>query len=359
MRDERGGAMSDLKFGVFDHLDRGRRSIAQLYDERLQIVEQYERAGFYAYHLAEHHSTPLGMAPSPSLFLVAVAQRTKVLRFGPLVYLLPLYHPIRLSEEIAMLDQLSNGRLDVGVGRGRSPIEVMLYGRDAAEGQAVYNETLEILHLAFREERISYTGKHFQFRDVPVELRCVQQPHPPLWYGVGTPESAAELGSTGFNAVTLAKPGPAAAIARAFYEASSAAGFKDRRMGICRFVVVGDTDREAEALAERAYPIWHESFFELFRRFNQKPVQVWSGDFKVMMGDGLAVAGSPETVARRLGEQLRSTGANYLVSQIVFGDMSLAESTKSIGLYAAKVMPALLQAHQTGKLADAATGRGA
>ena len=88
--------MSDLKFGVFDHLDRGKRAISELYDQRLKIVEQYERSGFHAYHLAEHHSTPLGMAPSPSVFLSAVAQRTKTLRFGPMVYLLPLYHPIRL-----------------------------------------------------------------------------------------------------------------------------------------------------------------------------------------------------------------------------------------------------------------------
>ena len=118
--------MSDLKFGVFDHLDRGKRSISELYDQRLKIVEQYEWSGFHAYHLAEHHSTPLGMAPSPSVFLSAVAQRTKTLRFGPMVYLLPLYHPIRLSEEICMLDQMSHGRLEIGVGRGRSPIELML-----------------------------------------------------------------------------------------------------------------------------------------------------------------------------------------------------------------------------------------
>ena len=134
--------MKDLKFGVFDHLDRGERSITELYEQRLQIVEQYDRAGFYAYHLAEHHSTPLGMAPSPSLFLSSVAQRTKALRFGPLVYLLPLYHPIRLAEEIAMLDHLSHGRLEVGVGRGRSPIELMLFGQNIAEAQAVFDVTV-------------------------------------------------------------------------------------------------------------------------------------------------------------------------------------------------------------------------
>ncbi len=337
--------MNDLKFGVFDHLDRGRRSISHLYEERLQIIERYERAGFYAYHLAEHHSTPLGMAPSPNLFLSAVAQRTKTLRFGPLVYLLPLYHPIRLGEEIAMLDQISNGRLEVGVGRGRSPIELMLYGRDAADGHAgVRRGSCRSCSRPSREERINFTGKHFEFRDVPVELRPVQQPHPPFWYGVGTPEGAEEIGRAGFQ---RRDPGKACRCGRdreGILRGSHGAGFEGRRMGICRFVVVGETDREAEALAARAYPIWHESFFELFRRFGQKPVQLWPDDFGLMAADGLAVAGSPATVARVLGEQLRQVGANYLVSQLVFGDMTLSESARSIDLFASKVMPMLLQA---------------
>src|SRR5258706_12364920 len=110
-----------MKFGIFDHMDRAGANLGRQFDERLKLIERYERAGFHAYHLAEHHSTPLGMAPSPSVFLAAVAQRTKTLRFGPLVYLLPLYHPIRLAEEIAMLDQMSHARLEFGIGRGRSP----------------------------------------------------------------------------------------------------------------------------------------------------------------------------------------------------------------------------------------------
>src|ERR1700754_2759819 len=115
-----------MRFGVFDHLDRAGGAdldIAKQYADRLELVEQYERAGFYAYHLAEHHGTPLGLAPSPGLFLAAVAQRTTTLRFGPLVYPLGLYHPLRLAEEICMLDQMSGGRLELGVGRGASPYE--------------------------------------------------------------------------------------------------------------------------------------------------------------------------------------------------------------------------------------------
>ena len=84
-----------MEFGVFDHLDRNDLPLHEFYEARLKLIEAYEAAGFYAYHLAEHHSTPIGMAPSPSVFLSAVAQRTRRLRFGPMVYALPLHHPLR------------------------------------------------------------------------------------------------------------------------------------------------------------------------------------------------------------------------------------------------------------------------
>lgn len=334
---------NDLKFGIFDHLDRAKLAIADLYDQRLKIVELYDRLGFYSYHLAEHHSTPLGMAPSPSVFLSAIAQRTKRLRLGPMVYLLPLYHPIRLSEEIAMLDHLSHGRLDIGLGRGRSPIELMLYGRNVEEAQAVFDEALDVLKLAFTEERITFSGKHFSYQSVPVELHPYQKPNPPLWYGVGTPDSAAAVAQQGFHGITLAKPVVAAEIARNFFAAAGRTGLKAPRMGICRFVVAGETDAEAKALAARAYPIWHESFFELFRRYDQKPMQTWPGRFEEMEALGLAFAGSPATLTAAIGEQVRSTGANYMVGQFVFGNMTLAESTKSITLFAERVMPALVK----------------
>ncbi|MBC8242379.1 MAG: LLM class flavin-dependent oxidoreductase, partial [Alphaproteobacteria bacterium] len=104
-----------MDYGIFDHLDQGQSDLMAQFEDRLRLTEVYDEAGFYAYHLAEHHATPLGMAPSPGIFLSAVAQRTKRLRFGPTVYCLPLYHPIRLLEEICMLDQMSGGRLELGV----------------------------------------------------------------------------------------------------------------------------------------------------------------------------------------------------------------------------------------------------
>src|SRR3954453_22968482 len=135
-----------MEFGVFDHLDRYGGPLADYYEDRLKIAEAYDRAGLYAYHLAEHHSTPLGMAPSPNLFLSAVAQRTAQLRFGPLVYPLVLYHPLRLVEEICMLDHLSGGRLEFGVGKGASPHELEIYGAEPNEwAPRAHLEALQIL----------------------------------------------------------------------------------------------------------------------------------------------------------------------------------------------------------------------
>jgi alkanesulfonate monooxygenase SsuD/methylene tetrahydromethanopterin reductase-like flavin-dependent oxidoreductase (luciferase family) len=117
-----------MRIGVFDHMDRGDTPLPQFFEERLKLCEMYDRAGFYGYHVAEHHATPLGMAPCPGVWLAAIAARTKRLRFGPLVYLLPLYHPIKLLEEICMLDQMSGGRMMLGVGRGISPSNWVITG---------------------------------------------------------------------------------------------------------------------------------------------------------------------------------------------------------------------------------------
>src|SRR5262249_32628079 len=147
----------------------------------------------------------------------------------------------RLAEEIAMLDHLSHGRLEVGIGRGRSPIELMLYGQEVDEAQSAFDEAFAVIQLALSQDRVHFAGKHFEFYGVPVELRSVQKPHPPFWYGIGTPESAEHYGRRGFNGVTLAKPAVASEVIRRFHEASAGGGFRGRLMGICRFIVVGAT----------------------------------------------------------------------------------------------------------------------
>ena len=117
-----------MQFGIFDQNDDGPYPLAEQYEKRLELIEFYDCSGFRTYHMSEHHSTPLNLTPSPSVFLAAAVQRTKRIRLGPLVYALPAHHPLRLAEEICMLDHLSNGRLEVGVGRGASPHELQYFG---------------------------------------------------------------------------------------------------------------------------------------------------------------------------------------------------------------------------------------
>jgi len=175
-----------MKFGLFEHMDDSGVPLGQQFESRLSLLEACDRYGFYAYHLAEHHGTPLGLAPSPGLFLAAVAQRTRRLRLGPLAYSLPLYHPIRLIEEICMLDQMSGGRLELGVGRGVSPFEVGFYGVNPADGSRQFPEALRVIKQGLTTEELTFSGEFYNFKKVPMVLKPVQRPHPPLWYGVLT-----------------------------------------------------------------------------------------------------------------------------------------------------------------------------
>src|SRR6266513_2827121 len=191
-----------MEFGVFDHLDLGDRPHERFYRERLEIVEAYERAGFHTYHVAEHHLTPLGMAPSPSVFLAAVAQRTKRLRFGPMVYVAPLYHRLRLLEEICMLDQMSGGRLEVAFGRGALPAEVRFFDVDPGQTEKMHEETVGFILEALSEGEVTVTAETGK-RRLPLAIPPLQKPHPPLWYGVHSPEAAERAARRGMNVVGL------------------------------------------------------------------------------------------------------------------------------------------------------------
>ena len=134
-----------MKVGLFDHVENAGRPLATLFDERLTFVRAAEDAGIYCLHVAEHHATPLNMVPVPGVYLGAVARATRRMRLGPLVYLLPLYSPLRLIEEICMLDHLSYGRLEVGIGRRVSPLELKYHKVEHDESRAIF--ILSLIHI--------------------------------------------------------------------------------------------------------------------------------------------------------------------------------------------------------------------
>ena len=334
-----------VEFGIFDHLDATGQRLDAYYADRLALIALIERAGFRGYHVAEHHATPLGMAPSPNLFLAAVAMRTERLRFGPLVFALPLYHPLRLVQEICMLDQMSRGRLEIGFGRGASPIEASYFGNDHAEAEPVYREYLDIVLDGLRTGRLDHRGRHANFDDVPLHVSPFQKPHPPLWYGVHATDSAARAARLGSHIVSLDSAEETGAFARSYRAAWEDAHGPARPpglVGLGMFVVVGETDAEALAAARRAYPVWHKSFNWLFVRHDAPlPKHRRPPSFDEMAGQGRAVAGGPDRVAAILAERMAVAGANYMVAQMAFGDLTSEETTRSVELFAAHVMPAL------------------
>ena len=334
-----------LEFGIFDHLDRNDLPLADYYEERLKVIEAFDRAGFFAYHVAEHHFTPLGMAPSPSVFLSAIAQRTRRLRFGTFVYALPVHHPLRMIEEICMLDHMSGGRLEIGFGRGSVPYEIAFYGQNADERQEIYAERLELILQAFTATTFSWKGKYDQFENVPMEMAPLQKPHPPLWYGAHSPDSAERAARKGLHIVNNDVPAVTrATIARyrqTWREVNGDAA-PAPKMGMVRFIVVAETDAAALAAARRAYLRWRASFSYLHEMHGTEPASsLRARDFDALVEQGQAVAGSPQTVIDFLKPQIADSGANYMVGQFAFGDLSLDEMLRSVALFSRDVMPAL------------------
>jgi len=334
----------DLSFGVFDHMDRGRLPLADQYEQRLQLVQAYEQAGFYAYHVAEHHSTPLGIAPSPSVYLAAVAQCTTRLHFGPLVYTLSMHHPLRVAEEICMLDQMSRGRLEVGFGRGVSPYEIGYYGVDPAQAQSLYHEGYQVIMQALTQESVNFSGKHHEFRDVPVVLEPYRKAPPPIWYGVGLPEGAKWAAE---NRINIVCNGPADSVRavtdryREHWDAIGATGPLPR-LGVSRHVVVAETDAEAMTCARRAYKLWRERLMHLWVKHGTRPASLaFPEDFEQAQAAGLGIAGSPTTVRQWVEEEVARTGINYLVCRLAFGDLGYEESMRSTRLFGSHVLAPL------------------
>ena len=334
-----------MQFGVFDHLDRSDLPLQEYYEVRLKLAEVYDAAGFYAYHVAEHHSTPLGMAPSPSVFLSAVAQRTRRLRFGPLVYALPLYHPMRLIEEICMLDQMSGGRLDIGFGRGASQIEAAMYGNDPAKAELMYAEGLELIMRGLTQKTLDFHGEFYSFDSVPMELEPLQKPYPPVWYGVHSPISAERAARQGLNIVSLDPADKTRTFTDRFRQVWRNTEHKQKSepmIGLGRFIVIGESDKEALQIARRAYPKWHRSFNYLFQlRGGKGPVHQRPADLETLIQIGQGIAGDVKTVTEFLKTQMAESGCNYLVGQFVFGDLSLAETLRSLELFTRCVIPEL------------------
>jgi alkanesulfonate monooxygenase SsuD/methylene tetrahydromethanopterin reductase-like flavin-dependent oxidoreductase (luciferase family) len=249
-----------VKVGVLQFFSWPERRIPiqQVYERALDRIVVMDRAGYDAVWLAEHHFTTYSVCPSVHLMALEAAHRTDRLRIGTAVSLAALYHPLRLAEELALLDVLTGGRLNWGAGRGFEPAEFKAFGVPLDETAPRFREAVEVVLEAWTTDRLTFHGKYWDFDDVEVLPKPLQQPHPPTWVAATSFEAVSWAASMGHS--ILMDPHSSFAEIGAKYDQYladlAAGGFaapSDTPMA--RLVAVADTDGEAERVA-RAGAAW-------------------------------------------------------------------------------------------------------
>jgi alkanesulfonate monooxygenase SsuD/methylene tetrahydromethanopterin reductase-like flavin-dependent oxidoreductase (luciferase family) len=341
-----------MRFGLFDHVDRNDRPLAQQFDERIEFAAAADEAGFYCLHFAEHHGTPLNMVPHPGIHIAAVARATKRIRMGALVFLLPLYTPLRFIEEIAMLDHLSHGRLDVGVGRGVSPFELNFHRVNPEQSRDIFLDAYDCIIEGFTHDELTYTGPFFSYANVPMQLKPLQQPYPPIWYASSAEFGSRWAGERGLHFVTLGAIETAKANVDAFKDAYKKRGKPAHAkpefpgglaIGVNRQLVVADTVEDARRIARPA----HEQHFEKIQWLRQRNVNSINythhivGGFDEAIAAGTVIAGTPDTVRAEIARQAAAIGVNYMNFSFYFGTMALKDALRSVTLFSREVMPKL------------------
>jgi probable F420-dependent oxidoreductase len=314
-----------------------------------QAVEA-EALGFSSAWVTEHHFNDDGYLPSPLIACTAIAARTTTLRVGQAVLLLPLRNPVRLAEDLAVLDVLSGGRLDVGVGMGYRDAEYLGTGVPVAQRRARFEEGLEILHRAWAGDTFDYDGRCFTLRGVRVRPRPLQRPHPPLWFGA---KSVAGLRrAAAYNAAFLLPMTPPLADvseqAAAFRRALEAAGHAGREATIALMREVWVAESTDAAWAEigdafrytytRTYGPQHIPYHDGLRRIE-------SPDDPFLMSPGFRtdrmIYGDPDAVVGDIHRFVAATGATELICRFALPGLPHDRVLASMRRFAHDVMPRL------------------
>jgi len=326
----------------------------------LEQVEWSEALGFDEVWFTEHHFIDYGLSVDPSTLAAAAASRTRRVRIGLAAAILPFHHPLRLAEQMALVDILSYGRLDVGVGRGNRPAEFTGYRVPQEESRERFDEVVEIMRRAWTEERFSYAGRFYQFHDVRVIPKPVQRPHPPLYQVCVTKdgiENTALRGWPMLNSVLFGPVDQLLANRDTYVNTLKKSGTSDaeiaallERWGVSRQIYVADTD--ARALEEtKAAELWYQESFRRFvipERIEDAHPSLQPG-FRAMaerlahvtwerlVAETLAF-GSPDTVAGHI-ETMRRMGVGHVLCWMNFGGLPQDKIRRSMELFAREVMP--------------------
>ena len=337
-----------MKIGIFDHVERLHSvSLSKQYDQRISMVQAAEALGFYSYHVAEHHHSPLTAAPVQGPYLGALASVTSSIRLCPLVYVLPLHHPIRIIEEICTLDNLTEGRLDIGFGRG-APVgdELAMWGQNPVESDSLYQESLEIIMQGLTEDFINFTGTHYDLKDLRMGLTPFQKPHPPIWVA-GNPVKAGRIGANLITEGTIDKLPKINKIyseTRSEHESNETVFHfpQSPLLGVSKRILIGKTDESALSRAKESFKVYRSNFRNpLPGGESRRPkimveseignrVLPWTIDFETAIKREQVIAGSAKSVLQYLENYKINSGCNFLLLSFQWGDLNHEEAISTM-----------------------------
>ncbi|HEU5473556.1 MAG TPA: LLM class flavin-dependent oxidoreductase [Actinophytocola sp.] len=347
-----------MKFGYFSHVwGRPGATPAQRYEELWREIELADEVGFdYAFSVEHHFSPSESWMSSPAMFCTGAAARTDRIRVGPMGYVPALHNPIAIVEEIAALDQVLNGRLEVGIASGVAPTYFGPFGAKFEERKERAKECVDLLRAAYGtdDDSFGFTGPFHEYSDVSMSFAPVQRPHPPLWIPTRDRRTLRWLAEIGAHtSSTMIVPRKALEVVyRHYVDWWKAAGHPGvPNIGYWTLVHVGESDEEA---ISRAAPHLIHTLTKtlLYGKGTPAPetgngelstadILANAGDINFLLDNNLIFVGSPETVADRIRAAADEGVFNTLLGEFTFGMMSEAEVEASTRLFATEVMPAL------------------
>jgi len=332
-----------MKLGTFHILPTPEGTTAQdVIQETLTEVDLAESLGFDTVWLTEHHSSRFGMCASASVLGAAVAMRTQRVTIGYAVNVTPLHHPLRLAEEVAFVDHLSNGRVVAGFGPGYAPYEFDLFGVPLDQRHDRHREGLEVVLKAWRQENFSHHGPYYNFDDVSVFPQPYQQPHPPVTVAAGSPASVTAAAESALRLLMLVANDEIGKLLTVYREVAAAAGQPEAEVdsrlahtGVMRTIYVADDDDEARRVACE-HAVW------LIRMRNQLAfTEATESQLDEQVSGFLnqrMIAGCPERVIDGIN-QVAAVGGGEILGWFRWGAMSHTLVADSMRLFADKVMP--------------------
>jgi alkanesulfonate monooxygenase SsuD/methylene tetrahydromethanopterin reductase-like flavin-dependent oxidoreductase (luciferase family) len=327
-----------LRFGllsVADHYPRElTRTTAELYGELLEQVEAADALGFGSFWLAEHHFHEYGAVPRPPVWMAAAAARTRRIRLGSAVVVLPFDNPLRTAEDYAMVDVLSGGRLDLGVGSGYLKHEYAGFNLDPEEKRARFEEALDVLLRAWTGERFSYEGRYHHVRDVQLNVRPRQRPHPPVWVGTLRADSAPRIGARGFPVMLIpyasAETLPQLAAGVADYKAAFVAAGGRPEAATVPFGLhlhCGESTEQARAEAR-----------ECMDRYVRTRLYAVQRSFETLVDQNVVAFGDPDEIVR-VARLYEAAGFTHLLAIGNFGGLPHKQVLRSMERLARHVLP--------------------